>query len=283
MAESLNKLFFDPDQHPDETLKAFNEFVQTFELRYDATYPDPHKVSMDSIIERWKLANEVDTKPNLEQYEEIRTEWRSKDRVAKFLGIYSSKRSFVDWKAAEVSETNRKAATWEIFLQKMREYYKPTENSTLKNFQFRSLTQSPDESFMAFCNRIDKEAKHCDFKCTHADCTAESIAIRDQIVIGARSDKIREESLKNSWDLDEVKKNGTRLESAAKGVAEITGELSVNKIGKYSFRNINKQESSKDKYTRPDNKQNRVSCYFCGISTVNIRQHIQQCGAKSSM
>ena len=38
---AASKVFFDPDCHPDNTLKAFNEFVIDFNLRYAATYPDP--------------------------------------------------------------------------------------------------------------------------------------------------------------------------------------------------------------------------------------------------
>ena len=74
----------DPDLHPDDTLKAFNEFIQSFYLRYEAQYPDPPKVFIDAAIERWKLANDT-AKPTLEQYDALRNEWRSKDRVAKFL------------------------------------------------------------------------------------------------------------------------------------------------------------------------------------------------------
>ena len=93
MAESesdpRSKLYFDPNQHPEYTLKAFEEFTQKFELRYNAQYPDPPKVSMDAAIERWKVANETtdspNPKPNLEQYDQIRDEWRSKDKVAKLL------------------------------------------------------------------------------------------------------------------------------------------------------------------------------------------------------
>jgi hypothetical protein len=54
---STSKLYFDPDLHPDDTLRAFDEFIQSFELRYDAQYPDPPKTSLDGAIERWKLAN----------------------------------------------------------------------------------------------------------------------------------------------------------------------------------------------------------------------------------
>lgn len=100
-------LYFDPDLHPDDTLKAFNEFIQDFELRYDATNPDPPKVSLDSALERWKLAHEY-KKPTLEEYDEIVEEWKSHDRVAKFLGIYSSRRLYSDWQAAQPAEKLRK-------------------------------------------------------------------------------------------------------------------------------------------------------------------------------
>ena len=43
-------LYFDPDAHPEDTLKVFNEFCDTFILRYNALYPDPPKVSMDAAI-----------------------------------------------------------------------------------------------------------------------------------------------------------------------------------------------------------------------------------------
>ena len=82
----------------------------------------------------------------------------------------------------------------------MSDFYKPTENLTLKNYQFRSLVQEKSESFTAFCNRVEKEAKHCQFKCASTDCTAEMTAIRDQVVIGCSSDDIREEALKKSWE-----------------------------------------------------------------------------------
>ena len=41
---STSTLYFDPDLHPDDTLRAFDEFIQSFELCYDAQYPDPGKV-----------------------------------------------------------------------------------------------------------------------------------------------------------------------------------------------------------------------------------------------
>ena len=49
--EARSRLFFDPDEHPESTLKAFQEFVQRFNLRYDALYPDPPKVSLEAAVE----------------------------------------------------------------------------------------------------------------------------------------------------------------------------------------------------------------------------------------
>ena len=274
MAESrASQLFFDPDQHPDDTLKAFDEFVEDFELRYDANYPDPPKVSLETAVQRWKLVNE-DKKPSIDDLDEIIEQWRSRDRVAKFLGIYSSRRMHSDWKVAQPSEKARKNPEWSLFLSKMREYYKPTENLTLKFFKFRSLVQSKTETFIAFCIRVEKEAKHCQFKCEHEDCSAEMIAVRDQVVIGITSDEIREEALKKSWDLDTLRREGMHMESAAKGAAEISGEA-MNKLGKYSFRNM------KDKNMKQTKK---VNCFFCGqlFDKQNITSHAKKCPARSN-
>ena len=216
--QSNGNLFFDPNSYPEETLKAFIEFTETFDLRYEAQFPDPPKVSFDAALQRWKVANATDDnpdpRPTLEQYDEIRNQWRSKDRVAKFLGMFSSSRFQSDWRAAQPDENARKGATWEVFIDTMQTYYKPTENPTLKNFHFRSLTQHTSETFPAFCNRIDKEAKHCHFKCNSDDCTAENTAVRDQIVIGTHNNSIREEALKKSWDLTTLRTEGMKLESA---------------------------------------------------------------------
>ena len=89
-------LYFGPDNHPDDTLKAFLEFVQDYELRYAATYPDPPKVSLDSAIHRWKLGH-AEAVPLMEEYDTIVEQRKSKDMVAKFLGIYSSGRLYSDW------------------------------------------------------------------------------------------------------------------------------------------------------------------------------------------
>ena len=269
---SSSQLIFDPDLHTDDTLKQFNQFIKRFELRYNAQYPDPPRVSMEAAIERWKFAN-PDAKPNLTQYDEIRDNWISKDKVTKFLGIFSTERLHEDWLSAEPDEDARKQATWEEFTTSLQNFYLPTENNTLKHYQFRSISQNSEESFISFCNRVEKEAKNCNYKCEHTDCTAEDIAIRDQIIIGTTNSKIREEALKNSWDYTTLRKEGMHIESAYKSAEALTSD-SINRIGKYSqkYKNRQKQEKYKTK-----------NCYFCGSEiTSAIRDHVKQCPAKKS-
>ena len=290
MEPQCKQLYFDPDKHPEDTLKAFNEFTELFDLRYDAQFPDPPKVSMEAAIQRWKVENQTDDvpdpKPTLQQFDQIREAWRSKDRVAKFLGMYSSSRFISDWRAAEPGEALRKAANWNIFLTKVQSYYKPTENLTLKNFHFRELLQEPHETFTGFCNRVDKEAKHCAFKCASADCTAESTAIRDQIVIGTHHNEIREEALKKSWDLPTLRKEGMKIESATRSGAEIAGENTINRVGKYAFTKLksgsNNDKDNKSTTTPRAGTQKGVDCFRCGNHVKgSIQEHMKQCPARN--
>ena len=83
MAENPVTLCFTPDDHPDATLKAFDEFVQVYELRYEAQHPDPPRVSIEAAIERWKITQQdPNAKPSIEQYDTIREEWRSKEEIS---------------------------------------------------------------------------------------------------------------------------------------------------------------------------------------------------------
>ena len=230
-----HELFFDPQNHPDDPLKSFTEFIKTFQLRYAAQFPDPPKVSLDSALQRWKITNTTDTaadpKPTLEQYDDIVENWQSKDKVAKFLGMFSSTNFHNDWVAAQPNETLRKRAGWTEMVKYVSDYYKPTENLTLKNYHFRYIYQDAGQTFATYCNTVEKEAKHCSFKCHHDDCTAEATAVRDQVVFGTTNDKIREEAFIKSWDLANLRKEGMRMESATKSAKELSGET-VNRVGR---------------------------------------------------
>ena len=199
--------------------------------------------------------------------------------VAKCLGIYSSRRFYNDWVTCMPNEEERKNSPWVTFKENISLFYKPTENLTLKNFQFRSLSQISGESFISFCNKVERDAKHCHFKCDSHNCSAEATAIRDQIVIGILSDGIREEALKNSWNLSDLRKEGMRLESASKGALEITGDHRVSRVlGKYSRKNGMKGDKAKS------GNSSKVDCFHCGITGVrsDILTHAKSCPAKTA-
>ena len=133
---------FNPDDYPHATLKAFNEFIEQYEYRYEAQYPDPPKHAIENAVASWKVEHE-DNNPSAEQNKAIRAAWTSKDMVRKLLVFFASVRLQQDWKAAEPDKDVARTCSWEDFLIKMRAYYKPTENRILRNFEFRQLTQQP--------------------------------------------------------------------------------------------------------------------------------------------
>ena len=158
----------------------------------------------------------------------------------------------------------------------MENYYKPTDNPTLKNYQFRSLAQNHHETFPAFCNRVAMEAKHCNFKCNDAACTAGNVAIRDQIVICTNNKDIREDALLKSWDLATLRTEGMKYESAQKGGAEIAGEQ-INRVGQYSYKKL------KEKENMSENKRRTLTCFYCGNQfTTSIIAHKQCCPARDA-
>ena len=95
---------------------------------------------------------------------------------------------------------------------------------------------------------------------------------RVQIIIGTTHNKIREEALKNSWDLQKLRREGMQIESATKGVDELSGENPINKMGKYSYRNMNKKPQGKPK-----------ACYYCGQEIkASVIEHVKKCRARTS-
>ena len=131
--------------------------------------------------------------------------------MKKFLGFFATARLIQDWKAAEPNEVLSRDCTWDYFLQKLRSYYKPTENPIIRNFQFRQLVQAKNETFSAFCKRVEAPGKTCTFCECDSDCSAEEYAIRDQIVIGTTNEHIREKAMIRNWKLAELRQKGMEM------------------------------------------------------------------------
>ena len=80
-----------------------------------------------------------------------------------------------------------------------------------------------------------------------------------------------------------------RLESAAKGASEISGEGKVNKVyGKYSRKYQGNKKNTQHlnrRETQPSNKDKTTSCFFCGLNgkRQDILTYAKLCPARSSV
>ena len=153
---STSTLYFDPDLHPDDTLRPFDKFIQSLELCYDAQYPDLPKTSLEAAIERWKLAND-DKKPTIDDYDTIGDECRSKDRVTKLLGIFSSKRLFADWKIAEPDDSKRGKTTWKYFVTTVQKTLQTNRKSNTQKPSVPVFGTAPMSHFRHFATAYTKQ------------------------------------------------------------------------------------------------------------------------------
>ena len=238
-AVGIPALQFDPDRYPHATLKAFNDFIEQFKFHYNAQYPEPSKSAIDNAILKWKASNDREIAEK--DTEIIRNEWISKDKVRKLLGFFSSLHLQQDWKVAESNPDILKNAEWDYFIDRMRQYYKPTENQIIRNFEFRQILQLPNKTFSAFCNRVEAAGKTCTFCNCKKNCSAEEFARRDQIVIGITNEVIREKAMLKNWNLKDLHQNGMKYESAAAGEEKISGGA-INKISPYKLSNLKKKK-----------------------------------------
>ena len=165
----------------------------------------------------------------------------------------------------------------------MSEYYKSIENITLQQFHFRSNIQRDGQTFIACCNRVFLEAKHCSFKCASANCPAEDNAMGDQIVIGTKDNDIHQETLKRSWDLKTLKQEDMNIARADRVAAEINGD-DIYIMGTYPFKSMkNKRIQREDHQEDKSHKETSITCYNCGNKTnFLVKKHKLNCPAQTS-
>ena len=87
---------------------------------------------------------------------------------------------------------------------------------------------------------------------------------------------IREEALLRSWDLQKLRTEGIKIESASKGGAEIAGD-SPYKLEKYSHKNI---KTTLPNHQVSDKTKKKLDCCFCGQTISNLKQHRKMCWLK---
>ena len=220
MTSTLALRKFDPAEHPGNVYESFIEFIESFEYEYEAIAKQPPAGTTDI--------------PG----------WTALDKRKQFLGRYASRNLQKDYED-ETTTAERTTMTFDDTVNKLKARYKPTQNTTLLNYEFHRLHQEDLETFDTFVNRVKHEASNCNFKCNDA-CTIPKILIRDQIIVGTTDNEIRKKALSEQWDLDTLVGNGRKMEAAAFGAdkikKEVTEDGAVSRVkpGKYSRKNAKK-------------------------------------------
>ena len=195
-------VIFSAENHTDDILREFNEFIGSFQYIYEA-----------KIKPGWKRDASAD---------EIKT-WKAQNKKQVFLGLHVS-RTVQRIYEQITTEEERDTITFDQMVVKFKTYFTGNTNTTLSNYKFHKLSQNQGESFDAFALRVKEEAGNCNFKCTDAGCTVMDTLIRDRLIIGTTNDDIRRNALKDQWDLDNLIKNGRSLETATLGAKHIKDE-----------------------------------------------------------
>ena len=95
-------------------------------------------------------------------------------------------------------------------------HFAPCVNETYARFQFRSFNQEESESVDSFITRLRAQANRCAFHASDID-----NQIRDQIVFGCLSKKIRRKALAENLALERLIQVARAEESARVNAAEI--------------------------------------------------------------
>ena len=146
-----------------------------------------------------------------------------------------------------------------MLIELMKECYTPNSNKVKNHYLFHRITQQSNETFDDFVYRVKAEAEHYDFKCNNEECTVKDILIRDQILVGTNNETIREDALKNQWNLNDLLHKGQITESGILAASQIKTEQTYDvnraKAGVYSRKFSKKNKSS--------NQSSSFICWKC--------------------
>ena len=146
-----------------------------------------------------------------------------------------------------------------MLIELMKECYTPNSNKVKNHYLFHRITQQSNETFDDFVYQVKAEAEHCDFKYNNEECTVKDILIRDQRLMGTNDEAIRENALKNQWNLNDLLCKGQITEPGILAVLQIkteqTYDINRAKAGVYS-RNFSKKNKS-------SNQSSSFICWKC--------------------
>ncbi|XP_065079126.1 uncharacterized protein LOC135702065 [Ochlerotatus camptorhynchus] len=85
-----------------------------------------------------------------------------------------------------------------VIKRKFAEAFNPTANPTYSTYIFLKTDQGPDESFDSFLIKLRQAIVVCDFNTPQEGMSTEDRLLKDKIVLGVRSQKVREKLLSDS-------------------------------------------------------------------------------------
>ena len=157
------------------------------------------------------------------------------------------------------------------------DHFAPCVNETFARFQFRSISHDANESIDTFITRTRSQATRCNF---HADDVDNQI--RDQIVFGCNSKKLRRKALAENLALDRLiqvaraeesaRANADEIEKSSDTHQEPGGAGDVFKVSRKPGRYSNKSTLASDgragrprsEDLQPNPPQDSPKCFKCG-------------------
>jgi hypothetical protein len=154
----------------------------------------------------------------------------------------------------------------DILFAKFEEYCKPRKNIIMERYKFNTRVQRKDETADQYVTELKLIAKNCNFG------SLEDELIRDRLVYGTNSERIKERLLRGEEELTLVKalKICRADEQSNKQLKAMNGENEVHTIKKQTAWKAGKDQYKTDgkrkNFAKRDDKQQEFKCKNCGKS-----------------
>lgn len=147
--------------------------------------------------------------------------------------------------------TAQELASLDAIKLRFKNYFTPKTNVTYERYQFNRMTQQDGETFDEFLTKAKAQSAKCEFGTLHDS------LLRDKIIIGIRSESLREQLLADDDStLDRVTNKCRATELATKQLSGLKGDgASVHAINKHY-----KKRSESGEYS----KSTTFDCKNCG-------------------
>ena len=141
-------------------------------------------------------------------------------------------------------------------------HFAPKKNVLHARFNFHSMKQDDGEKTDAYAARLREQASRCDF--CNKNCIEQNV--RDQIVVGSTSTRIRRKALAENFTLEKLLDAARAEESANAAAADIEKSTSVATPQETEVFKVTRRPGKYSNRTKmnPTNPPPEKKCYSCG-------------------